>query len=182
MISCLVTLPSQPVRGLFATESAATFRPEPLVRTLSALVPAAVEGVVQDVILVLETGGPDIDRIADEAGCAIATGAGPADAMAQALRMAKAAQAMVLEAGCMPERGFHEELADELAAGARHAVMRRAEDSFVTRLLPVLSPLAAVVAPRESLAAAKVEGLASALRAVPRRERRLLRARARFAA
>ncbi len=123
-------------------------------RTLAALVPAAIEGVVRDVVLAAHEASPELTRIADHAGCEIVTGAPATLARAAAARL-KERRVFVLQAGLVPERGFIGELADLLAYRPDDAAVLRLEPrSFLTRLAPALSPPGACVTTRDALAAA----------------------------
>ena len=128
--------------------------PEAIVRTLAALVPAAIEGVIRDVALAAPAESAELSRIADHAGCELVTGARPALLRAAAGRL-KERRVFVLRAGLVPERGFIGELADLLAYRPDAAAVLRLEPrGFFTRLLPSLSPPGACVTTREALAAA----------------------------
>ena len=115
-------------------------------RTLAALVPLAVGGFSGEVILA----GPGSDamhRLADEAGCALATGAEPGEALAAALARSAKRWRLVLAAGSAPEAGFADEASDFMAAGENAAaVLRGAPETFATRLFPALAPAAGVLA------------------------------------
>jgi hypothetical protein len=149
--------------------------PEAVVRTLSALVPAAIEGLVRDVVLAAPSGNADLARIADHAGCQLAEAGGAADVISAGLRMARGDALLVLRAGHAPERGFFEELADlndrlGLLGSAR---VRAMPERFLTRLLPGLAPSVGLVALRRNLPAQAphLEALISAAR--PRETMRL---------
>ena len=142
--------------------------PEALVRTLAALVPAAIEGLVRDVVLAAPSGNPDLARIADHAGCEIAEADTPTAVIAAGLKAARGDALLVLRAGHAPERGFFEEMADlSDRLGLMGAVRVRATpESFLTRLLPGLTASVGLVALRRSLPsqAPHLEGLISAAR------------------
>ncbi len=121
-------------------------------RTLVALVPAAIEGVVRDVVLAASAATPDLARIADHAGCDFVV-ADARELMPAALARLKEQRVFVLRAGRIPEHGFIGELADLMAYGAeRCALLRDAPHSMLTRIAPGLSPASALVAPRARLA------------------------------
>lgn len=117
-----------------------------LVRTLSALVPLAVGGFLGEVIVA----GPDGDamaRLADEAGCVLATGDDPATALAAALAKSTRRWTLILAAGVAPESGFADEAADMMAAGGETAaILREAPENFFARLFPDLAPAAGLLA------------------------------------
>jgi hypothetical protein len=124
--------------------------PEAIVRTLTALVPAAVEGVVRDLALCAPRETKDLLRICDHAGCdflALDYGA----AMGGALTQLKEPRAFILRAGRAPQHGYLGEVADLLAAGERAAVLRDAPHNLATRLAPALSPVSALIAARADL-------------------------------
>jgi hypothetical protein len=131
--------------------------PEAVVRTLAALVPAAIEGVVRDVMMCAPASTPDLARICDHAGCDLFM-AEPGDSLRDALARLKEQRVFVLRAGRVPEQGYLGEIADFVAYGGKGAaLMRDAPHNFVTRFLPALSPVSAFIASRESLNDARVE-------------------------
>lgn len=135
---------------------------EAIVRTLSALVPAAIEGVVRDVALASQSKNDDLSRIADHAGCEYVDAPG-ADLMGASLAVLKEARILILRAGRVPEHGFVHELADFAAYGAQHcALLLEAPNSLLTRMIPRLSRPSGVVAPRPALAGAKPDIIALA--------------------
>jgi hypothetical protein len=139
---------------------------EAVVRTLSALVPAAIEGIVRDVALASRSQSADLARIADHAGCEYVHGIGR-DALAAALAPLKEARVLVLRAGRVPEHGFTGELADFAAYRAdKCGLMLDAPSSLITRVMPRLSRASGVVAPRDALKGASPD-LAALARALP---------------
>lgn len=157
MLSAIVLLPSPPE---------ASPPPEAIVRTLAALVPAAIEGVVRDVVIAASARSPDLVRIGDHAGCDIV--AAEAEALlGAACEKLKAPAILVLRAGRVPEQGFVNELADLAAYGPQQsALLREASRTLLTRLFPGLAPAAGVVAPRDMVAQTRrpsVRALARAL-------------------
>ncbi|MGB8276824.1 MAG: transposase [Methylovirgula sp.] len=134
-------------------------RPETVVRTLAPLVQASVKGLVRDVVL---AGPPEADlaMIADHAGCAFIEAGQEADALSQALSMARAEDLMILYAGHVPEAGFFEEVEDLLAMGLPPErggrLLRAAPESFIERLFPRLAPAVGLIAARSLCEAAKV--------------------------
>jgi hypothetical protein len=98
-----------------------------LARTLASLVPAAVEGVVREVI-VCDRGSTDRTRqVADYAGCAfIADGALPAG-----IRAARAEWLLLLQPGSRMADGWMQPVVEHMAAGGGPARFTR---SRVSRL------------------------------------------------
>ncbi len=128
---------------------------EAIVRTLSALVPAAIEGVVRDVALATPAASDDLSRIADHAGCEYVTAAA-GELMGASLAALKEQRILVVRAGRVPEHGFTGELADFAAwRGQSCGLLLEAPNSLLTRVLPRFSRAAAVVAPRNALEAAR---------------------------
>lgn len=124
---------------------------EAVVRTLSALVPAAIEGIVRDVALASAAPTSDLARIADHAGCEIVDA--PGDRLIDAgLNALKEQRVLLLRAGRVPEHGFAGELADLAVYDPKKcALMLDAPDSLLTRIMPRLSRASGLVAPREAI-------------------------------
>ena len=137
-------------------------------RSLAALVPATVEGILRDVSLASATGVPGLERIADHAGCALIEAADIRAALLQALAATRETNVLLLRAGCAPEAGFGEELSELIGDGHRLARLRERPDGFLTRLFPALAPAAAVLAPRERLAQIAAADFAAISRALGR--------------
>jgi hypothetical protein len=121
--------------------------PEAVARSLSSLVRATVEGVVQDAVIV-GTAEDDLELIADHAGCGLVLAASRREGLVRAVSTARAHVAFFLEGGFVPQTGFLEEasalLLDPLAFGG--AALRRAPDRFLTRIAPALAePVGAFV-------------------------------------
>lgn len=109
-----------------------------VVRSLAALVPLVVEGLVRDVILM----GPAAavwHGIADHGGCRLA------GSMPQALVLARGPWVFVLQAGFAPDAGFAEEAADFMASGTGAALLRAQPTGFFTRLFPDSAALAGII-------------------------------------
>ena len=109
-----------------------------VVRSLAALVPLVVQGLVRDVILV----GPATaawQGIADHGGC------GLAETMANAMVMARQPWVFVIQAGFAPEAGFADEAEDFIASGAGAALLRAKPTGFFTRLFPDSAALAGII-------------------------------------
>ena len=129
---------------------------EAVVRSLSALVTAAIEGLVRDVTLACVGDNPDLRKIADHAGCEIAEAADPAGVIAAGLASARGDMLLILRAGYAPQAGFIEEIADMFGRATRPAALRfrAVPASFLTRLAPGFSPVRGLVANRAILDAA----------------------------
>ncbi len=137
-----------------------------VLRTLAALVPAAVDGVVRDVAL-LGIGADDaILGIAEEAGCSTVTDADFAGALAKGAAAARGPWLLVLRAGAMPTRGFGEEVAAEIdAAGrARRSLILREACGALRGLWGVLLPVAGVILRRDALIGASCRTFADVAR------------------
>lgn len=153
--------------------------PDAIVRTMAALVPAAIEGLVRDVTLAGLAGG-ELGHIADHAGCVLSESGDPAEVLREALAAARGQKLLVIRAGRAPEAGFIEEISDFLAghvSRSHGAIMRDRPDSFVARAFPRLAPVAALVASRDILLKGGVGSLADLTRGL--RPAVTLRARAR---
>lgn len=139
---------------------------EAIVRTLSALVPAAIEGVVRDVALAASEPHADLARIADHAGCDFVQCA-PGELIEAGLARLKEPRVLVLRAGRVPEHGFTGELADFAAYRAQACgLLLDAPNSLLTRLAPRLSRASGVVAPRKALRGARAD-VAALAKAIP---------------
>jgi len=132
--------PAQPLRG------------DAVARSLASLVEACVQGLVADAALV---GAPErgLDRIADDAGCALIETARAEEGFARALALARRDDVLTMLAGYAVERGFIDEVQDAFAYGdrARPLILRAAPDSLLTRLAPRLSAPVAVIARKSAL-------------------------------
>ena len=132
-------------------------------RTLSALVPATVEGVVRDVTLLQVGDAPALAGIADEAGCSVVQGRDFSAAFARGLAGARSPWIFVVRAGTVPSRLFGEEVARALE-GNRAVELREQPDGFPARWFPSLAPVAGVILPRDRLAAKPCAGFADVVR------------------
>lgn len=153
---------------LAADASQKPVSPDALVRTLAALVPAAIEGLVRDVTLA-GLAGAELAEIADHAGCEFTESADPSMILAHALKRARGPNVFLLRAGRAPEAGFIDEFSDFLArsdAGARGALMREKPETFWTRTLPALSAPAGLIASRQRMMDAGRGDLAALVRAL----------------
>ena len=137
--------------------------PDAVVRTLAALVPAAIEGLVRDVVLAAPAGDADLRKIADHAGCELAEADQPHGIIAAGLKRARGESLLILRAGHAPDRAFLEELSDLSAElGRRRALyIRAAPDGFITRLVPALGRRVGLLAQRSAVSgtAADLEAL-----------------------
>jgi hypothetical protein len=148
-----------------ALERADAGRREAIVRTLTSLVDACVAGLVADAVLI---GPPDsgLGAIADEAGCGLIEAVDARSGLTRALPGLRHPDVLVLTAGHALERGFVDEVRDQLSFGKRALVLRAAPSSFLTRLAPWLAEPVGLIARREDFGAAgNVAALARRLRA-----------------
>jgi hypothetical protein len=124
---------------------------EAVARTLAALVPGAISGVVRDVILVSMEKSIDIEHIADHAGCELVIAGTWIETMRLALQKAREPKVFTLLAGFAPESGFYEELSD-LGWGGTLKTSRLLErpETTLQRLVPFLAPLAGVAASKDA--------------------------------
>ena len=143
--------------------------PGEAVRTLAALVPATVEGLVRDVAVLLCRDDPMLADVADHAGCTLVR----AETFAAALRLG-ASQArcrflLVTQAGVSVERGFIEELV-RLMPGLGTTerppgyLLKTAPSRFRERLFPGLAPDVAVLVPRANLLTTTAAGFRGLVR------------------
>ena len=128
----------------------------PLMRTLAALVPASVDGIVRDVALLNLLDDGEITALADEAGCRVVDGSDFAEALARAVSAARSTSLLVLKAGSVPSRLFGEEIMRSLdpePEGSRSLVLREEPTGAFARMLPgCLAPVAGVILSRTRLA------------------------------
>ncbi len=145
----------------------ATGRAGALLRTLAALVPAAVEGVVRDVTLLQVGDATSLAGIADEAGCHIVEERDFPAALARGVAGARSPWIFVVKAGTVPSRLFGEEAARALEGGleaGRALLLREQPTSLLARWFPSLAPVAGVILPRERLSGAPCAGFADVVR------------------
>lgn len=158
MISTLVVTPPAAVD--------APHRAHALLRTLAALVPATIEGVVRDVTL-LQVGEGSLAGIADEAGChMVEEGDFPA-ALARGVAGARASWIFVVKAGTVPSRLFGEEALRALEGSPEPGdtvVLREQPRGFLSRWFPSLAPVAGVILPRARLAELRCTSFADVVR------------------
>ncbi|MDB5651578.1 MAG: uncharacterized protein JWL62_3098 [Hyphomicrobiales bacterium] len=124
-----------------------------VVRTLSSLVPAAIEGLVRDVTLAGLMGG-ELPHISDHAGCTLVESEDARSVLREAIAAARGPNIFIIRAGRAPEAGFIEEIADLLAARSaaeRGALLRERPETLRARLFPGLAPSAGLVSTRDVL-------------------------------
>ncbi len=146
MLSAIVIAPSSP-------DPAAGRLQEATVRSLAALVGAAIADIVRDACIV-GAPGAGLSAIADHAGCGLVEDAEPGRGLAAALKSARSDRIFVLTAGYAPMSGFIDEMSDWSLAAAPPAVALRAEPgSLAQRLFPALAPCAGVIAQKRDMLA-----------------------------
>jgi hypothetical protein len=128
---------------------------ERLVRTLSSLIRANVEGLLGDVAIA----GParhGLGVIADHAGCCLIEADAESEWFRRAIEAARGPELFILRSGFAPQAGFIEEAGDFLRAmadggsgSAPAALLRAAPESFAERLFPRAAPAAGLIAPRD---------------------------------
>jgi hypothetical protein len=123
---------------------------------LAALVPATVEGLVRDVIVLAASDDPGIRRVAEHAGCGLVERDRFEEAMSEGLRRAKSSMIFVVRAGAAFERGFLDEIASLLgpqqgAASPEALLFRQMPGGILARILPDLAPVAGMIATRHAL-------------------------------
>lgn len=138
-------------RGLTPDPSA-----EALVRTLAALVPAAIEGLIRDVTLAGLKSHGQLFNIADHAGCELAQADDLQGVIAAGLKSARSDLVLLLCAGFAPNAGYVDEIGDRFQSAQMSSalLLRREPETFLTRLLPQFSPVRGVVAKRSAFAKA----------------------------
>lgn len=103
--------------------STGSISPEGVVRTLAALVPSAVEGVIGDLALI-GADSADLAAIAERAGCALRQGQEEGVILRAGLDAARRERAFVVKAGFIPGAGFAAELGNFAAGDGAAAVLR----------------------------------------------------------
>lgn len=147
MLSAIVLAPS-------GSDPAAGRAQEAAVRSLGALVGAAIADIVRDACIVGPPGA-GLSSIADHAGCALVEDADPARGLAAALKGARSDRVFVLAAGYAPMSGFNDEMSDWALGAAPSAVALRAEpQNLAQRIFPSLARCVGVVASRQDMLAA----------------------------
>jgi hypothetical protein len=137
---------------------------EAVARSLGALVRAAVDGVLRDVVIV-GPGGDDLAMLADHAGCAFVETGSTKEGLARAVGQMRANILFVLEGGYAPPNGFTDEVGDLLlAANFRGVLLRVAPDTLVTRLAPELARPVGALALRNDIRSAAPRDLDDLIR------------------
>lgn len=149
------------------TASGAPRRTSDLLRTLAALVPATVEGVVREVTLLQVGDAGSVARIADEAGCHVVEAGDFPDALARGVADARSPWIFVVKAGTVPARIFGEEAARALEVSLDTGgalLLREQPKSLLARWFPSLAPVAGVILPRARLEDARCSSFADVVR------------------
>jgi hypothetical protein len=121
------------------------------IRALAGLVPAAVNGVMGDLAIAAPEGIVELPALADQAGCSLIEAPDTGAALLRALAQARYDIILVSTLDVAMPPGFYLELESLRRAGVHTMIMRREASGIVSRLLPVLSPPAMLVAPRTVL-------------------------------
>ena len=159
MLSTIVVTPSA------AADAAG--RAGALMRTLAALVPATVDGVVRDVTLLQVGDAASLAGIADEAGCHVVEERDFPAALARGVAGARSPWIFVVKAGTVPSRLFSEEAAQAIAGGLEAGsalLLREQPTTLLARWFPSLAPVAGVILQRDRLAGAPCAGFADVVR------------------
>ena len=93
--------------------------PENLAATLGALVPAVVEGLLGDAVVVARLADPAVANIAEIAGASLAVAPGDADPWREGGRLARRDWLLCLRAGDVPADGWMRAVDHFLVASAR---------------------------------------------------------------
>ncbi|MGL4405994.1 MAG: glycosyl transferase family 2 [Notoacmeibacter sp.] len=115
--------------------------PKALTRTLNALIGAAVDGLVREVIVLAPIEDETAANLADHAGCGLFT----PDQFANAVALAKGDWLLILQAGALPEQGWSESIGDHIQAKANAAKFKRsalAKRPLLARIFQAEHPLA----------------------------------------
>ncbi len=153
MLSVILLSPDLFASQIAQSPAANRARREAIVRTLGALVPLAVEGLVRDVAIAGRS-EESLADIADHAGCGLFEAGLPGEALGQAARAARFEHLFLIKAGIAPEAGFADELVDlEVALHSEQTrpciyYLRAAPYSLLTRIFPALSDIAGVILQR----------------------------------
>lgn len=157
----LSTIVLTPPTAVDATRAAGA-----LLRTLAALVPAAMDGVVRDVTLLHLGDDAGMAGIADEAGCQIVEEKDFPAALARGIAGARSPWIFVVKAGTVPSRLFGEEALRALGGslGGDGALLLRETPTGLARWIPWLAPVAGVILPRARLAEGRCASFADVVR------------------
>jgi hypothetical protein len=123
-----------------------------LARTLNALIEAAVEGLVREVVVIARADDQRAAMLADQGGCALATEADFPSLIASA----KAEWVLILKAGSVPEPGWGEALEAALSASKQPDAFHFTRSPlsprpWIARILARESPLALGLIARKRL-------------------------------
>lgn len=157
MLSVIVLAPS-------GSDPAAARAQEAVVRSLAALVGAAVADVVRDACIV---GAPEsrLGSVADHAGCELVEDQDLARGLSQAVRAARSERVFVLAAGHAPMSGFIDEMSDwGLSSSPPAAALRAEPASLAQRLFPSFARCVGVVAQKQDILAVAGDGPAALAR------------------
>ncbi|MGI3900042.1 MAG: hypothetical protein ACRYGP_19350 [Janthinobacterium lividum] len=141
-------------------------RASAFLRTLAALVPATIEGVVRDVTLV-QVGQGSLAHIADEAGCQMVEEGNFPAALARGVAGARSSWIFVVQAGTVPSPLFGEEAARALEGSPETGsalVLREQPRGLLSRWFPSLAPVAGIILPRARLAEFRCTSFADVVR------------------
>lgn len=138
-----------------------------VLRTLAALVPATIDGVLRDVTLLKVGDAGDIAGMADEAGCRLVEERDLPAALARGAASARSPWVFVVQAGTVPSRLFGEEAARALESRqttGEALFLREAPTSLLARWFPSLAPVAGVILPRSRLAEIRCDSFTDLVR------------------
>jgi hypothetical protein len=93
--------------------------PENLAATLGALVPAVIEGLLGDAVVVARVADPAVATVAEIAGASLAVAAADADAWREGARLARRDWLLCLRAGDVPADGWMRAVDQFLVAAVR---------------------------------------------------------------
>ena len=138
----------------------------PLLRTLAALVPATIEGVVRDVTLLQIGVDGGVSTIADEAGCRFVEEKDFPAALARGVAAARSPWIFVVKAGAVPSRIFGEEAARALDEGSSQdgVLLLRESPLGLARWFPSLAPVVGIILTRDRLAETRCTSFAELVR------------------
>ena len=128
-----------------------------IARTLASLVPAAINGLVRDVVLCAAQSAA-IAQLVDHAGCGLATN------VPDAIAFSRQDWLLLISAGFAPTAGFIDEAGDFLLQGMGIAVLRQLPDGLWTRLFPDAAAITAILVQRRAIAANSRDDLATLAR------------------
>jgi hypothetical protein len=149
-------------------------RADQLARTLSALVPLAVEGLLSEVVLAGAPVSAEQKVVADHSGCGVVEGPDARQALARALQGTAKPLVFVLDAGIVPGDGLVEEIGRAMREDPpdNHALLLR-EESRALRWPFGRDAVAGIIAPRRLLLAVDAPDFAGLVRVKPARDLRV---------